>query len=224
MNYHYPPLNYGTRQQAQMNNIMKVIGEGVLPVTPDQLEIILGVTTEGENLQKTQQLNAEKASRVRKALLQKGIKEEDIQTQDYRINLNYDYKDGEEIFRGYRVVNMLELTVKEVEQAGVIIDAAVKAGVNTVTNINFTVANKQLYYQQALTKAIQNAQKKATAIAKTIGVPFNQIPERVEELSINDERQPREVVLGISTEDSIPTPIEPGLLSVKAIVEAEFNY
>jgi uncharacterized protein len=224
MYYNYPwNRTFHTNTARAPSNTLKVTGEGIVTVQPNRAIVTLGVVTESPNLQEAQRNNAERSNNVIQALLSAGIKRDNIKTTTYRIDLNYDYKDGEQIFRGYRVTNMIEVIIDDIKEVGKIIDLAVENGANSVTNINMTVRNKEMYYDQALSKAVENAQHKARQIGDTLGVSVNQIPYKVKEITERQNDRPREMVLGIST-DSAATPIEPGLMEIKAIVEASFYY
>ena len=61
----------------------------------------------------------------------------------------------------------LMVTIKNVDMVGQVIDAAVSAGANTVTSINFSVANPAVNYAEALDAAIDDAISKAAHI-KTV--------------------------------------------------------
>ncbi|WP_208591572.1 SIMPL domain-containing protein [Gracilibacillus suaedae] len=218
--------NSYTRSDSQVRengHSILVIGNGMVSVEPDQALVILGVKTENVNLQKAQDDNAEMTNNVIQALLQENIPQNHIKTHDYRIDINYDYKEGIEIFRGYRVTNLLQVTITPISKVGSIIDIAVDQGANIVRNIQLTTANQDRYYQSALRRAVENTQVKASLIAQELGVTVSSVPYSLKEISKFEDRESRPVVLGIST-DSATTPIEPGELDIQAKVEAEFRY
>ena len=67
----------------------------------------------------------------------------------------YDYVEGRQVFRGYEVINSINVTIKNIEQVGTVIDTAVRNGVNQVSNIRFTVENEHIPYQEALSLALR---------------------------------------------------------------------
>ncbi|QHS22013.1 DUF541 domain-containing protein [Virgibacillus sp. MSP4-1] len=215
--------SYPHVRSAQSNPLsyLRVTGEGTLSVRPDQADISLGVITKHQSLQTAQQTNTQTASQVLEALRQLEIPSENIQTTTYRIDMDYDYKDGEQIFRGYRVTNIVQVTVEDINQVGLVVDTAVNHGANTVNHIEMKVANPNVYQQQALSLAIKNAQAKAHTVRQTNGLPVQTSPFKIKEIRFQEPGRPQTMVLGVST-DSPTTPIEPGEIQIKSIVEATF--
>ncbi|MFD2043623.1 SIMPL domain-containing protein [Ornithinibacillus salinisoli] len=207
----------------QNDHKLLVIGDGAVSIEPDRAVVTLGVITESKNLQQAQRENAEQTTNVINALLQQNIPRTNIKTSDYRINMQYDYKEGVQIFRGYQITNMLQVTIDAMESVGLIVDTAVEQGANTVRNIQLTVANQDRYYEEALKKAVENAQVKASIIAQELGVSISVVPFKLKEVTRREDSVPRPAVLGVSTENAT-TPIEPGRMEIQAQVEAEFHY
>ncbi|QGH36924.1 DUF541 domain-containing protein [Gracilibacillus salitolerans] len=221
---YYANPNIRSHSQVRQNDhSILVAGDGMVSVEPDQAEVILGVKTEDSNLQKAQRDNAEYTNNVIHALLLENIPQNHIRTQDYRIDIDYDYKEGVEIFRGYRVTNLLKVIITPINKVGPIVDIAVDHGANIVRNIELTIANQDRYYQEALKRAVENTQVKVSIIAQELGVSVSAVPYSLEEISRREDRESRPLVLGVST-DSPTTPIEPGKLEIKAKVEAKFRY
>lgn len=216
MYYPYAELN---RQDP--SRVMTVNGNASLSVAPDTVSLQLEVMTETELLNQAQQENANKMNQVIQALIQAGIPRENIQTSAYNINARYDYVDGKQVFRGYQVTNTITVKMKNIDQAGRMIDLSVKKGVNRVANIQFSIERQQEYYQRALSDALKNALEKGQTIAETLNVIFDSTPIKiVEEIS----ETPRTFQTFAAAEDSISTPIVPGQIDIRASVEAQFRY
>ena len=215
---YYPYLGQMARQQKR---VMTVTGIGSLSITPDTVQIQLEVKTESMQLSQAQQENAELMDRVIESLLELGIARENIQTVSYNISPQYDYVEGRQVFRGYEVINSINVKIKNIEQAGTIIDTAVRNGVNQVSNIRFTVENEQIPYQEALSLALRNALGKAQTIANTIQVKLDPQPIKIVETMREEPILYRSFA---ATEMSATTPIEPGQITIKATVEVQFQY
>lgn len=210
--------------QRQPQNTLNVFGEATVLAEPNQAVVTLGVITEDENLQTAQSTNSEAINNVIQAIRNSGVPQEAIQTTDFHIDLNYDFQDGVQTFRGYRVTHLLTIRISNIEKVGEIVDIAVDNGANTVRNVQLSLANPQQHYNEALSLAIKDAQEKATTIAETLGVSINTIPTKVKEISTISPDQPRPFVLGVSTEKISSTPIEAGQLEILARIEAKFQY
>ncbi len=204
------------------NKRIKVSGEGKISVSPDQVNITLGAMTEKRSLQEAQQENTIIISNVLSALIDLGIPKENIQTVIYRIDPLYDYKDGMQIFRGYRVNHQLQVKIDNIELTGQVVDLAVSQGANTVSNIEFTVAQPEAYYNEALKIALHNAYAKAITLTSQLPVTLNPIPFKIEEFSIRTSPPvPFAQPLLAKAE---ATPIQPGEITISATIIVNYLY
>lgn len=213
------------QRNREMNNIcyntMKVNGKGSLKIRPNIVSASLGVITEDKQLQNAQRINAEKMTNVINTIKSYGIEESQIQTVSYRINAIYDYTEGKEVFRGYRVSNIVKVIINNVGKIGEIIDSAVTAGANFVGEIEFTTSDPARYYRRALMMAIKDAVEKAEIMGETMGVMVNKTP-----VNIKEETQGYSPIIqreAVKT-FAVSTPIEAGQIEVNASVEALFIY
>lgn len=207
---------------SQRNNIIKVKGEGEIAVQPDTASVNLGVVTESKELIGAQQQNSIVGNKVIDSLIALGIDRNQIQTFDYRIEPDYDYDQGKQIFRGYKVTHILEVKIDDLSIIGKVVDTAVQNGANYVANVQFTTRYKDSYYQQALVMALNNASSKATTIANTLRVTLNPTPILVTEGT--DVIQPFESQQVAFAKGVSSTQILPGQLLIKASVSADFKY
>ncbi len=218
MFYRYPSHN----QSATKHRVIEVLGEGTVAVLPDIAIIRLGVISEGAELTETLNQNSAAMANIIQALHELGIPKEHIQTDEYRIDLQYDFQDGQQKFRGYRVTNLIKVKIQDVSKVGLVVDTAVQNGANTVSTIQFSLDNQSAFYNQALTLAVKNAQEKAMTIASAAGVSLHQTPISVAEWTV--QRQPPIPFETAAMVKSVSTPIEPGQLEVKAQIVAKFSF
>lgn len=215
--------NPGDRNTLSLrNNIIKVKGEGEIAVQPDTASVNLGVVTESKELIGAQQQNSIVGNKVIDSLIALGIDRNQIQTFDYRIEPNYDYDQGKQIFRGYKVTHILEVKIDDLSIIGKVVDTAVQNGANYVANVQFTTRYKDSYYQQALVMALNNASSKAKTIANTLRVTLNPTPILVTEGT--DVIQPFESQQVAFAKGVSSTQILPGQLLIKASVSADYKY
>jgi uncharacterized protein YggE len=206
---------------CKCENRINVNGKGSIKAAPDIAVVILGVVTEGKDINAVQKENAELTERVIFALSKLGIDDRDIETETYAIEPMYDFIEGKQIFRGYKVRNILRVTVREIARAGKIIDTAVRSGVNAVNSIDFDISEQGGYYYQALKLAVEDAVRKAEVVSKTMGVNVDRIPVSVKEESYG----PIPMVLGAFAESKMATtPIRPKQVEFVASVKAVFKY
>ncbi|MBM0067599.1 SIMPL domain-containing protein [Alkalicoccobacillus gibsonii] len=206
---------------SQAEQTIKVQGEAILSVRPDQLSITLGVKTENQTVQQAQTENADAIQAIIHSLMSLGIPGDQIQTVVYQIDPQYDYVDGTQVFRAHLVTHLLEITVNDLTLAGTIIDQAVANGANSISGTQFTLANTSGATLQALDQAMNDAYQKAQAISRTLSVSLNPLPVWVREVPVNEAGVVRPLALFDATQQ---TSIQPGLIDIKAVVEVLFKY
>lgn len=213
-----PPLSHHNRPSIE------VTGVGTVSAVPNRAIIVLGVITENPSLTTAQSENAAAVTNVMNALLRLNISREQIQTVTYSIEILFSYEDGTQTFRGYRVTHLLHITLDRVELTGLVVDTAVNSGANSVSSIRFTIANPEVYYNQALSTAVRNAAAKAGTIASTLGVTLVRTPVKImEESRVIEPPIPFQAFL-IGEAAAVPTPIQPGELEIRAAVRSQYIY
>ncbi|MFD0869325.1 26 kDa periplasmic immunogenic protein precursor [Chlamydia abortus] len=217
--YGYPMNKFPFRTPSP--SVIEVLGEGALQAPPDQALIVLGAVSEGPVLQTVQSENAGRVTNIIQALQQLQIPQQKIQTSDYRIEAQYDYPEGQSVFRGYKVTHLLQISTGKVEQTGAIVDTAVAHGANIVTGIRFTLAHPERYSNEALSLAVRDARRKAAALARALGVSLAAVPGKVQELSRSVEPLFYQAPM---LAESAATPIQPGELTVRASVRVWYSF
>lgn len=211
----------GTAASAHAYSTLEVFGEGTVSAAADRATIVLGVETEKPELQAALDENARQIADIIQALYRMGIPAKNIQTSEYRIEMQYDFVEGKQVFRGYRVTHMLTITADRVAETGRIVNEAVTHGANIIRSITFSISNPLAYESQALTLALRTARFKAETMAATMGVRIGATPYKVQELSASAEPIPfySAKVMAATT-----TPIQPGQLTVKATVRVWYFF
>lgn len=218
----YPPYQYKTP-----NNISKcpskinVTGKGIIKVQPDIAVITIGVITENKNLREAEEDNSYTVNKIINVLEQLGIKEKDIKTENFNVEMQYDYVDGKQIFKGYKVTNNLRVTIRNLNSIGEVINASVLNGANNISNISFNLSNPNFVYREAMKLACKDAKVKAEEIARTFGVSIYDVPCSIEEENYNYAPINENISLKAY---STSTPIKSGEIQVSATVKVIFNY
>lgn len=203
-------------------NIVTVNGAGSISVKPDIAYITIGVETEDADAGLAQNENKMIMSAVMKALLSNVSNEDDIKTTNYSIYDRYNYKDNGEREKYYLVSNSVEVTIRDIEIVGQIIDVAAKAGANQISSIRFGISNENEVYNEALKLAMESAKDKAKSIMSTFGKEVG-APYKVTETNSYSGVIRAEYSMAMD-EKSISTPVSSGELTVTANVLVEYNY
>jgi hypothetical protein len=200
---------------------MKIDGKASVFAEPDRTSIVIGVSTESKVLEAAQSENTQKMANVISAITGLGVKREDIRTQTYQIQPQYDFANGEQIFRGYMVVHEIKVEAEDIGMAGRIINQAVKAGANMVGSISFYISEPDQYYQMALNMAIENAVAKAESIGRRINTYVNLTPVRIIETTMKNIAPVPYISMQAA---GGATPVQPGLVEITAQIEGTFIY
>jgi len=215
---YYPYLH---QQVNQTSRKIIVIGNGEIAIEPNIATVQLEVVTVNEQLSEAQQENATAMNNVIQSLLRLGIPRENIKTVSYTIFPKYDYVNGEQIFRGYEVSNAISVKITDIEQVGEVIDTATENGANRVSNIQFTVENAEQYKQEAIVRALRNAQMKARTIANALHLQAEPQPVQIVEVEQGGQPVPFQA---LAKSNQTTTPIESGQIIITATLRVQFQY
>jgi uncharacterized protein YggE len=164
-----PPVTETAPSPAcDASRTIQVSGTAVVNVRPDRALIKLGVQSNGRSAKEAQAKNTATINKVTKSLKALGIESKDIATDWYIIEPLYEDYDSIYI-KGYRIYNIIEVTVRDVDKANDAIVAAFGAGANQVVSVDFYTSDLRKYRDQARAMAMKAASEKAKALAQTAG-------------------------------------------------------
>ncbi len=201
-----------------------VTSTGTVTLVPDVARINLGVTV----TQPTVEAARAEAARVMTAIIAaargKGVAEKDIQTSGISLSPQYQScsagcPDQGKIV-GYTMNEQVQVTVRDLDKAGSIIDAATAAGATNVNGISFEAADPDAAADQARADAIRTARTKADAMAKVAGVSVVGVVS-IEESS-GSTPVPYRAAQAFAA-DAPTTPVSPGTTEVSAAVTVVYE-
>lgn len=151
--------------------VIEVSGVGVATGVPDLASLSLGVSVTAESVSVARNEAAETVQAVVDALVGQSIRTEDIATVRFTIHPEYDYVQGEERFKGYRVFNMMQVIVRDIEAVGPTIDASIDAGGDNIVfnGLDFSFSDIKALQRQARAVAIRDMSAKAAQMAEVTG-------------------------------------------------------
>ncbi len=172
-----PAAVQGASAPGEQPRTLSVNGTGTVTLDPDIVRISLGVMTEASDATEVVNLNNTQTQQLIAALKDLGIADEDIATTDFSIypRDNYDLQGQPTGEKVYSVQNTVRITVRELDNLGAILGAAVDAGANNVYGIQFDVADREASYAEAVDAAMQNANERAQALAGAASVELGDV-------------------------------------------------
>ena len=136
-----------------------------------------------------------------------GIKDADLNPQQYTVSPRYDYPDGRERLTGYQATQQVNVKVRDAKLLGSVLKTAADAGANQIGDLRRTVDEPEPYKKEARLKAIANAKERAQALSSALGVRFVRVLNYYE--SSNDG-QPypyySKAEMGLGGGGGVPTP------------------
>ncbi len=147
---------------------VQVSGVAVVNVTPDRALIKLGVQSNGRSAKEAQTRNSATIKQVVNALKSQGIEAKDIATDWYTVEPLYEDYDSLKI-KGYRIHNIVEVTMRDAPKSNDAIVAAFQAGANQVVDVQFYTSELRKYRDQARELAMKAAREKADALSNAAG-------------------------------------------------------
>ena len=160
-----PAPTEDSRQACDSARSIHVSGTAVVNVAPDRALIQLGVQSNGMTPRDVQARNAATIKAVIEALDRLGIEARDISTDWYVIEPIYEDYESLQI-KGYRIHNIVAITMRDVDQTSDAIAAAFQAGANQVVNVEFYTSELRKYRDQAREMAMKAASEKASALSQ----------------------------------------------------------
>ncbi|MEG0914695.1 MAG: SIMPL domain-containing protein [Christensenellaceae bacterium] len=204
-----------TEQETQ-DSTLTLNATQTVKVMPDVAYITIGVTTKGDSAESAQKENAKITQNFLNAVKAQGISDKDMQTAN--INVYQDY-DNEKL---YVMENSYKITIKNIDNVGAVIDAALGAGANSTYSLSFDVLDRDSVYVNALALAMESVGVKAKTVAAAGGY------EIVRPLSITESSSGYSEMLYMQNEAaaadgaSAPTPVSPQEIEISATVTGEY--
>lgn len=199
-------------------------GTGRISTRPDTAVVQVGAETRAPSLADATADVARRISAVLERVKALGVAERDITTVTYAIDpVIAPRRSEEEATRilGYRVANVVQLRIRQLDAVGRIMDAAVAAGANTMRGLTFTVADPQAVEAQARTLAVQNANARARQLAEAAGTTLGELVLLSEGVAVP---VPRFIGPRAAADVAMaPGPVESGQLEISVTVIAHYR-
>ena len=149
---------------------VSVSGMGRATVVPDRFTFTVGVQTVANTVEDAVNENNRKVAAVLAALKKAGAQDKDVRTSNFSIWPQQDYSQGQlPRILGYQVSNNITVMRDKIGDAGKLLQAAVSAGVNTSSGLQFEVSDPARGREQGLRAAYEDARAKAALLAQAAG-------------------------------------------------------
>jgi uncharacterized protein YggE len=165
-------------EPASQERTVSVTGRGRVSARPDTAIVRTGVQTQADTAVAALEENNTLMQALISATLEADIAEDDIQTEV--VQLFPVYGNGQNTTQppqvtGYQARNIVEVTIRDLDSLGTLLDSMVEAGGNTIEDIRFEISDTQALLTQAREAAMNDAQATAELLVSLAGGELGQV-------------------------------------------------
>jgi uncharacterized protein len=204
---------------------INVTGNGKIYLTPDIVYISVGVHTENKDAAEAVTANNATSKKVSDVLKSFNIDSKDIRTSNFNIYPQQIYdQNGKVEGIMYIVENSVYVTVRDLTKISSVLGKVIEAGANSISGVEFDVADKTAALSQAREAAVADARSQAEELCKAAGVTLGD----VQSINIYNTSSPTPLydakgMGGAELAASTNVPITPGQLTVSVDVNMVFD-
>lgn len=196
-----------------------VSASGKTTIVPDVARVNLGVTITKSTVKAARSAGAQAMTDIIAAVKGLGVADADIQTTN--LSLYAQYGNSSTRIVGYQISEQIQITVRDLDKAGDVVDAATAKGATDVNGISFEVADPAKAQNDARAAAVTAARSSAQAMATAANVTLGAV------VSITDSTPPSPIFYGFGAMKAAPvadaaTPVQPGTQDLSATVTVVF--
>ncbi len=151
---------------------VSVSGSGEVSAEPDLAQVTLGVEARKPTIAEARAEVARTVDRVLALTRDLRIDPKLVNATRVQIQPEYSWneKDRKRVLLGYLVSRQVEVELRDLEQLGPLLERAVDAGVNQVSDPVLDSSKRKTLERQAMTKAVEDARLNAETLATAAGV------------------------------------------------------
>jgi len=172
-------------EEKPMQRTVTVSAAGQVSAEPDLARISTGIVTEGKAARDALARNSETMKALIAGLKSSGIEAKDIQTSSFHVEPRYTSpREGQAAaIDGYRVVNQVQVTARNLAKLGEVLDALVGLGANQMGGLAFEVSKAESLKDEARKEAMANALRRAKLLASAGGAEVGEVIAISEDVS-----------------------------------------
>ena len=201
---------------------IQVSATGTTNMNPDMATVSAGVVTQGKTAREAMFGNATKMTRVFEELEAAGIEKKHITTSQLSLKPKYNYQNRQSPkIDGYEARNTVSAKTYNLDDVGAMLDALVKAGVNNINGVQFSIKDSKAAKDKAREDAIREAREKAESMASAAGVKLGKL-KSLSESGGNFRPQPVAYALEARSAGA-STPVAAGEQAISVTVNMSYD-
>ena len=196
-----------------------VSASGTVTLVPDVARVYLGVTITKPSVKAARDAGARSMTSIITAIKALGVADADIRTTSLSLNPQYGNGSPAKVV-GYQISEQVQVTVRDLDKAGDVVDTATAQGATDVNGISFEIADPVKAQNDARAAAVTAARVSAEAMAGAGHVTLGAV------VSITDATPVSPIFYGYGAMKApaadVATPVQPGTQDLSATVTVVF--
>lgn len=156
-------------QERTTEDSIRITGQGYVDAAPDMATLRVNITAIAPTIDQAKNEVDERYEAAVEAVSNAGVSDEDIEGARIRAQKEYEWSNNKRLSKGERVTRFLNITVRDIELYGEILEALVGAGISAVDQTLMGFSDENALRQEALGEAADNAKSNAEFLAQRLG-------------------------------------------------------
>lgn len=209
------------RQDSDGGTIV-VAGTGRVSVEPDLADLRLGVAVARPTVAGARAAAATTMEAILAAVAAAGVDRRDVRTTLLSVQPRYDYRENQPpVLTGYELANVVEVTVRDLDRLGDVVDGTLGAGATSMDGLSFRLADPEPAERQARLRAMTAARSRADVLAEAAGLAIVGVSDIVE--GGPPPPSPRQKAERMMVAADASTPVESGSMEVAVSVTVTYR-
>ena len=202
---------------------LDVTGTGMVSIAPDEATITAQVSLVQRDAGKAQSLASNEVDAMLLAIKSFSLKPDSLNASELSLLPEYrwDRATDQQQFMGFRVTRTISFTIAEIDQLGAALSALANAGATLISSPVMGSSNAQDAKDEALAKAVGDAQKKLTLLANAANMSLSSITQISEVTPYSPGPQPTLMRSEMALDSAASNTFVPGNLTFVAEVRAQ---
>lgn len=207
---------------VNVESTMNLSSQKEMEFSPDRVNISLGVETRSEKLEDAKNENNKKINNLKEVL----EKYDKIEVSNISFNVYPIYENddnNQQDIKYYRVRNIIEIKIFDLDITSNIIDDSLKSGANIIYNLQYSLENENEAIQNVIEKALIGLENKA----KHIKTNLNKNDYKLKNITVNDNLQRSTMYFdnmktNLNESSMNSTTIDPANIKISVTISGEY--
>lgn len=164
-----------------VHRTITVEGVGKVTAVPSIARISFSVTETAGTVAEAQEAATERTNKALAYLEEQGIEDKDVKTTSYSVYPKYEYPNcvmgncGSPRLTGYEVSQTVEVKVRDIAEAGEILQGLGSQNVQNISGPNFGIDDIEIVRAEAREQAVADARAKAKRLGKSLKIRLGDV-------------------------------------------------